>query len=169
MTLGNSHGLSEHACVWVCIRVFECAHMYARACNYWTGDSAQSPVQTPGSAPLCSDSGQSCPWSLLLLTVMAPSYRALREISPKKVCSPPVGSGEKKPSDWEDSRRPLPIEVSLGNRGFWQTRTPVPSSSQDGELTAELPVTSPHFHRCLFLISDPQGLLKGSGGSGTWL
>lgn len=32
---------------------------------------------------------------LLLLTVMAPSYRALREISPKKVCSPPVGSGDK--------------------------------------------------------------------------
>lgn len=106
--------LIMHVCG--CASVYLCMHMYACACNYWIGDTAQSPVQTPGSAPLCSDSGQSCPQSLLLLTVMAPSYRTLREISPKKVCSPLVRSREEKPSDWEDFGRPLPIEVSLGNQ-----------------------------------------------------
>ena len=46
-----------------------------------------------------------------------------------------------------------------------ETRTPVPSSSRDGELTTELPVMSPCFHQCLFLVSEPQGLLLKEVGA----
>ena len=106
--------LIMHVCG--CASVYLCVHMYACTCNYWIGDSAQSPVQTPGSAPLCSDSGPSCPQSLPLLTVMAPSYRTLREISPKKCALHWSGAGRRSRVDWEDSGWPLPIKVSLGHQ-----------------------------------------------------